>query len=541
MYKKFLQKGGNIYNIKILANYNHNLINFFEGKIECDDTYTLNDFFDINMPKEYKNKFILYIRNTQTPYNKYALNTSFNEIERTSNNKIKLYIKFSDTIELLFKALTDSQKIILDYYDYMTLSFEGIKKTKLKPLFNNKYNFFMYNNKICLPHITVSLLEITDFNVRIEIHTLVIINPIKKSIIDRLIDNNYNDTVRTQLDLYCNVNCADRVSLYWYYVLSIRPELIVKYLDNIHTLEGLVTNYKRYMDEYRLVIDADIANGIGDIQNRTVLYNRYRESYLSYQHKLDMFVKYYNELLLLALNNHDLPHLPHTDLIITLHSYFPDKVIYYLKQFLFTKNEYLLCITPKYFDLNKFKIFDSIEEYDDFIIKILMSEKNNIPTRIKHSIYQEIYYPTVKFLKKNKYSEYILDDFQNRHSDFIRDYLIENPSFMRYLSTSNIHALKDIIIQFLSERENDYLMFVPYKFGKYYPEELKSIIEKKLYKVRESDDSIIVNFIKNHFEDFSEDYQRMQIQTSYSFLQYTSDELKEELKDQYHERDPYDY
>ena len=121
----------------------------------------------------------------------------------------------------------------------------------------------MYNNKICLPHVTVSLLEITDFNDRIEIHTLVIIDPIKKSIIDRLIDNKYNDTVHTQLDLYCNVNCADRVSLYWYYVLSIRPELVVKYLDNIHTLEGLVTHYRRYMEEYRLVIDADIANGIG--------------------------------------------------------------------------------------------------------------------------------------------------------------------------------------------------------------------------------------------------------------------------------------
>lgn len=510
--KKYLQKGGTYYNIEIIANYNKKLKVIFNQSIECDDMYTLSEFCNINLQLEYK--FILNIHNTLLPYHKYELNTQFNEIKKTEDNKIRLYIRFSDRIELRFRTLTDSQIIELDYEEYMALSFKNIKRTKLTQIFNNKYNFFMYNDKICLPNVTVSMLEITDFNNIIDISILVITDSNKRSIIDRLIHEYelqikpdiYDDPIlRDQLDLYCTVKCSYRVGLYWYYVLLSRSDYIINYYNHISMLEFSARIYRTYIDEYELLLEADTANGVQNVQHLTT-YNRNRELYLSFQNKLDIFIKYYNELLLLVVNH---GYIPDKKLITMVHSYFPDKVIYYLKQFLFSINEYLLCITPKYFDLNKFKIFNSIEQYDDFMKNILESEENYNDIPINPSIYSQLYGSKVKFFSKNIYSEYILDDFQNRNSEFIQNYLIKYPNFMRYLSTSHIHAFKDIIIKYLSDRNYDYIIFVPYKFGKWYPEELISIIEEKMYKVRESDDSIVVNFIKKNFENFSVDYQRM--------------------------------
>lgn len=444
---KYLQKGGSVYNIEIITldvsqSKGNQIKVIFNQLIEFDDIYTLSDLYDINLSTEYKNKFILDIYNILpfTPYYKYTLNTKFNEIEKTEDNKIRLYIQFSNTIKLRFRALTDSQIITLNYEEYITFSFENIKRMKLKQIFNNRYNFFMYNDKICLPNVSVSMLEITDFNNIININTLVITDPTKRSIIDRLIHEYelqiepdiYDDpTLRDQLDLYCSVKCSYRLGLYWYYILLSRSDYIINYYNHISMLEFSIRTYRTFMDEYEPVLEADTANGVENVQIRT-LYNRYRELYLSFQNKLDIFIKYYNELLLLVVNN---GYIPDKKLITMVHSYFPDKIIYYLKRFLFSINEYLLCITPKYFDLNKFKIFDSIEQYDEFIKNILSSPENHVFTgtlKVKHS-------------KKNIYSEYILDDFQNRHPEFIHDYLIKYPSFMRHLSTDNIHKFKDTI------------------------------------------------------------------------------------------------
>lgn len=362
--KKYLQKGGNNYNIEIITTNNNRMEIILNESYEINNDHTLKNFLKIHLPTDYKNKFILTIHNIipSTIFYEYSLNTKFSEI-RTEDNKIKLFIKFSNEIKVRFKALNKSESIILNYYDYTSLSFKNITDKLKNPIYNNKYTLLLYDNKICIPSMTISLLEISDFNNTINIDTIIILDIKARRIIDRLADEKIFD-IRIDEYIYDKY-----FPLYCYYLFINRPDMIQQYIDGIYRYDQCLVDSQVSVlssDEYAIAIQQDISNGV-ELGNGEIIFNRKILGYLRCKYKLHIYLKYFYELVTLVIDSRFISNSHIVDICKILEKYLPDILLSLLIKYLRIKPRMLLSITSKF-----------QEQYLPILPKMLKYEKIDI-------------------------------------------------------------------------------------------------------------------------------------------------------------------
>jgi len=368
MHNKYLQKGGNNYNIEIITVDNNRMKIILNESYNINNDHTLKNFLKIYLPTDYKNKFVLTIHNIipSTPYYKYLLNTKFSEIHHTEDDKIRLFIKFSNEIKLRFEAFTGPEDITLNYYEYTTMSFEYITRNILKnPIYDNKYAFLVYNMKICIPTMTTSLLEISDFNNIIKINTLVITNSVKQRIIDRLADEKI---VNTNIDQYTD---DKYFPLYCYYSIINHPDIIQKYIDQLKRYDQCLADYKFAVlssDEYAIAIQQDISNGV-ELQNGEIIFNRKILGYLRCKYTLHIYLKYFYELVILVIDSGFISNEHIRDICKILEKYLPDMLLSLLIKYLRIKPRMLLSITPE-FQENYLPILPKKLKYKELEVQI---------------------------------------------------------------------------------------------------------------------------------------------------------------------------